>query len=173
MYEMSTHRIWSSVVFRPVLIAGMATFTIVVSNRIMKNPVVKTKSTSQGLVRACAMSPPQAFNVIDLSGSPLQPSVGDLLRDLYDPVTLGFQHCDLVFHLDQGEALQAMPLQFAQNPRQLGDGGCERHRPRLQVASRFSGVEVMHEHQPSGKVRVLAPRLGQDFADDPDQHLTA
>ena len=32
--------------------AGMATFTIVVSSRIMKNPVVNTTSTSHGLVRA-------------------------------------------------------------------------------------------------------------------------
>src|SRR6266850_2356632 len=55
MYEFSTHRIWSSVVLSPALMAGIATLTIVVSSMIMKNPVVKTASTSHGLVRAWDM----------------------------------------------------------------------------------------------------------------------
>ena len=58
MYAFSTHRIWSSVVLSPALMAGMATLTMVVSSRIMKNPLVSTTRTNQGLVRACAMTPP-------------------------------------------------------------------------------------------------------------------
>src|SRR5919204_3993035 len=63
MYALTTHRIWSSVVFSPVLIDGMATFTIVVSSMIMKKPVVRTRSTSHGLVRAWAMPNPQLLVV--------------------------------------------------------------------------------------------------------------
>src|SRR5690348_17966406 len=98
-----THRIWSSVVFRPALMAGIATLTIVVSSMIMKNPVVRTSSTNHGLVRACAMFPPQHFISGATAGPPLQLSVRDLLRDLVDPRPLGLEDRDLVLELDHRE----------------------------------------------------------------------
>src|SRR5437762_13478117 len=88
-YAFSTHRIWSSVVLSPVLIAGIATLTIVVSSMIMKNPEVRTSRTSQGLVRARAMSPPQPNQVGIASDLPLQLSVVDLSLDVDDPPTFG------------------------------------------------------------------------------------
>src|SRR2546421_9523756 len=147
MYAFRTHRIWSRVVLSPVLMAGIATFTIVVSSRIMKNPVVKTSRTSHGLVRACAMSPPQPFNVAHHSGAPLQPSIRYLVRDLANPFALRFQHRDLVLQLDQSESLEAVPLQLVENSRELGDGRPERCLARLQVSHRLRRLEVMHEHQ--------------------------
>src|SRR5215831_16364072 len=99
-----THRIWSSVVFSPALMAGIATFTIVVSSMIMKKPVVRTSSTSHGLVRAWGISPPQLFMSGWDSGPPLQLSVGDLLRELAHPSALRLDERDLVLELDQGEA---------------------------------------------------------------------
>src|SRR5438309_1681092 len=69
--------------------AGIATFTIVVSSRIMKNPVVKTSSTSHGLVRARAMSPPEPFIVGIASDLPLQPAFVDFLLEVANPSALG------------------------------------------------------------------------------------
>ena len=43
--------------------AGIATLTIVVSSMIMKKPVVKTSSTSHGLVRASAIPNSQPATV--------------------------------------------------------------------------------------------------------------
>src|SRR5690349_3309338 len=99
-----TQRIWSSVVFRPALMAGIATLTIVVSSMIMKNPVVRTSRTNHGLVRACAMFPPQHFIAGDAAGPPLQLSVRDLLRDLVNPCPLGLQDRDLVLQLDHRQS---------------------------------------------------------------------
>src|SRR5260370_25330652 len=99
-----TKRIWSSVALSPVLIAGIATFTIVVSSRIMKKPVVKTTKTSQGLVRACAMLPPQPFMAGIDSDLPLQLSIVDFRCDLAHPVALRRDHRDLVLELDQRQA---------------------------------------------------------------------
>src|SRR5882672_12118546 len=124
MYAFRTHRIWSRVVLSPVLMAGIATFTIVVSSRIMKNPVVKTKRTSQGLVglvRACAMSPPQPFKVMHHSGAPLQPPLCDFVRDLEHPLALRLEHRDLVLQLDQSKPPQTVRLQLLEDVRQLGD----------------------------------------------------
>src|SRR5437016_4225884 len=109
MYAFSTHRIWSRVVLSAVLIAGMATFTIVVSSMIMKKPVVKTRSTSQGLVRARAMSIPQLFmGGADSARFPFQLSSVDLIRKIGRPSALSSQHCDLVLELDQRQPRDAL-----------------------------------------------------------------
>src|SRR5438132_5259495 len=140
MYAFRTHRIWSRVVLSPVLMAGIATFTIVVSSRIMKNPVVKTSRTSHGLVRAGAMSAPQPFDVARHSGAPLQLSVRDLACDLQNPLPLRLEHRDLVLQLDERQPLQPMRLQVFQDERQLRDRRAERTRACLEVRGRLGGI---------------------------------
>ena len=88
--------------------AGIATFTIVVSSRIMKNPVVSTTRTSHGLVRAWAMLPPQRFMAGIDSDLPLQLAFVDLSLQLADPLALGVEHRDLVLDLDQRQAAHAL-----------------------------------------------------------------
>src|SRR6266702_2567937 len=88
--------------------AGIATFTIVVSSMIMKNPVVKTRSTSHGLVRARAMFPPQLFIVGIATDVPLQLSLIDLFFQVAHPPALGVEHRDLVFELDEGKAADTL-----------------------------------------------------------------
>src|SRR4029077_1433377 len=51
MYAFRTHKIPSRLIFRPALMAGMATFTIVVSSMIMKKPVTRTTRTTHGFER--------------------------------------------------------------------------------------------------------------------------
>src|SRR5579864_5062907 len=138
MYAFSTHRIWSRVVPRPVLIAGMATFTIVVSKRIMKKPVVSTSRTSHGLVRACAMPTPQLFMAGVDSGVPLQRSVGDLVRDSQHPGALGLEHRDLVFQLDQQQPSVAFPEQLVEDVRKFRDRRAQHRRAAPEVLDRFS-----------------------------------
>src|SRR2546423_15024839 len=121
MYAFSTHRISSSAAPKPALIAGIATFTIVVSSRIMKKPVVSTSNTSQGLERALAMVPPQRFMAGVHSHFPLQLAFGDLAFELDDPFAFRVEHCDLVLDLDQGETGNAFGDQFPVHQFELGD----------------------------------------------------
>src|SRR5439155_7529379 len=158
-YALSTHRIWSSVVWSPVLIAGIATLTIVVSSRIMKNPVVRTSSTSQGLVRARAMSPPETFKVGNASDSPLQPSVVDLFLQVADPFALRVEHRDLVFELDQREAAQPLGAKVGQDVVELFGGRLQGERSIRDMRRGLRRAQVMHEHETSGKVRILTPRV--------------
>ena len=66
-----------------------------------------------------------------------------------------------------------MRLQVGEDPgelgRPLGQGG----GPRTQAIRGLLRLEVVHEHQPGGEVRVFTPRPGEDLADDADQHLVA
>src|SRR5579859_3833501 len=163
MYAFSTHRIWSSVVLRPVLMAGMATFTIVVSSRIMKKPVVKTNRTSHGLVRAWAMPSPQPLSAGIDSDGPLQPAFCDFALQLSDPGALGVEHRDLVLELDEGEPGDAVRPQLAHDPRELVDGRSERLRPLSQPRGGRRGVQVMHEHQARGEMGIVALGPGQDL----------
>src|SRR5579872_1305474 len=119
-----THRIWSSVAFRPVLMAGIATLTIVVSRRIMKNPVVSTNKTSHGLVDlvgACAMPSPQLLIAGVDSGPPLQLSVPYLPGDLADPTPLRLEDRDLVLELDQRQSRVTRGQKFIEDVCELGD----------------------------------------------------
>src|ERR1044072_2984959 len=105
-YAFRTQRIWSRVVLSAVLIAGIATLTIVVSSMIMKNPEVRTSSTNHGLVRACAMSPPYATQrgeVRIAPDLPLQPSFLDLFLEVDHPFAFGLEHRDLVIEVDARE----------------------------------------------------------------------
>src|SRR6266700_3547515 len=104
MYAFRTQRISSSGALSPLLMAGIATFTIVVSSRIMKKPVVSTTRTNQGLVRALAMVPPKPFLTGADSHFPLQLALYDFALELADPFPLRIEHRDLVLHLDQGKA---------------------------------------------------------------------
>src|ERR1700730_10520515 len=97
----------------------MATFTIVVSSRIMKNPVVRTTSTSHGLVRACAMSSPQQFMSRTHSCNPLQLDCGDLALEAANPIALRFEHGDLVLQLDQRQPRHAAVQELGHDPGQL------------------------------------------------------
>src|SRR5437773_7991577 len=106
--------------------AGIATFTIVVSSMIMKNPVVKTRSTSHGLVRARAMFPPQLFIVGIDTDVPLQPSVVDLFFQIGDPPALGIVHRDLVFELDQGEEVDTLSPNLCQDSVEFFGRGLQR-----------------------------------------------
>src|SRR5512135_3647034 len=136
--------------------AGMATFTIVVSSRIMKNPVVRTTRMSQGLVRARAMRSPQPFHAGINSGIPLQRSVSDLALQLFDPYPLGVEHRDLVLELDEREPGDTIRPQLAHDACELVDGRAERLRPLRQPGGGRGGVQVVHEHEAGREVRVVA-----------------
>src|SRR5439155_11633566 len=162
MYALRTQRIWSSVVLRPVLIAGIATFTIVVSSMIMKKPVVKTSKTSHGLVRACAMSPPQLCVVGIDSDLPLQLAFGDFLLEIADPPAFGVEHRDLVLELDESETADASRAELGHDLVQLFRRGLQGRDPTAQVSHRLAAADVMHKHQSGGEMWLLAPRVAQD-----------
>src|SRR6266536_4069861 len=172
-YALSTQMIWSSVVLSAVLMDGIATLTIVVSSMIMKNPEVRTSRTSHGLVRARAMSPPQSNQVGMASDLPLQLSFVDLSFEIDDPPAFGLEHGDLVLELDEGQAGHAHFAHLGHDSVELFDLRLQRDRAIGQVPSRLRRAEVVHEHQARGEVRVLAPGVGEDVADHPDQDIPA
>src|SRR5712692_865603 len=129
--------------------AGMATLTIVVSNRIMKNPLVKTTRTNQGLVRACAMTSPYHL-------------VAGIDSDL--PLQLGVEHRDLVFHLDEGKAGQSLLPKLREHALELRDLGIEQCRTFVEVACGVGRREVVHEHEAGDELGVLAGWLAEQLA---------
>src|ERR1700674_1499059 len=153
--------------------AGIATFTIVVSSRIMKNPVVKTTSTSHGLVRACAMPSPQHFMPGIDSGLPLQSSFLDLELELADPFALCFEHRDLVLQLDERQPGYAGCSKLTHDMGQLfrlgGKGGNSLAKELCCLLS----LEVMHEHEAGREIGVLASWSRQDLAYDLDEQFPA
>src|SRR4029077_4413061 len=165
-YALMTQRIWSSVALSPVLIAGIATFTIVVSSRIMKKPVVKTSKTSQGLVRACAMSPPQPLMAGIDSDLPLQLSVIDFFCDLAHPIAFRPDHRDLVLELDQHQSRVAAGQQLIEDVGKLCDHRLKGLCALLEKLRGGGGFQVVHEHEPRGEVGVLPARLCDDLGHD-------
>src|SRR3954462_8482514 len=92
-------------VSRPRRIAGLATETMVVSMRIMKNPRTSDQSAGQGRI-SCSMR---------LLLLPVEPAAGDELEQMLEPIEVGSQHRALVVEVDPvllrevllGEALDA------------------------------------------------------------------
>src|SRR5487761_1155719 len=107
MYAFKTQRIWSRVVLRAESMAGMATFTMVVSSRIMKKPAHSTTSTSQGLARARDMCTPRfSFGGAD-TDHPLQLAFRDFQLQVAHPLALHLAHRDCVLDLDDRKPPQA------------------------------------------------------------------
>src|SRR5438445_11668204 len=85
----------------------------------MKNPVVKTTRTSQGLVRAGAMSPPQRFMVGIEPDFPFQSAVIDFLFEVVDPLAFRIEHCDLVLELDQRQPAHSVVSELGEDTGKL------------------------------------------------------
>src|SRR5216683_4590152 len=105
------------------------------------------------------------------SNLPLQLAFVDLSLQLAHPLSFGVEHCDLVLHLDQRQAGDAPTQQLLQNCLELADGHVERFGSFVQVRGCLLGGEVVHEHQPRGKVRVLLAGLAQELAESGGQNL--
>src|SRR5215469_627338 len=111
------------------------------------------------------MFPPESFSAGVHSGLPLQLSLVDFFGDLADPLPLRLDQGDLVLQLDQGKAWVRL--------QKLIEQTCEFCADRvkslctlLEEPTRLIRLQVVHEHQPSGEVLVLATRLGDDLAHD-------
>src|SRR6266851_6522105 len=105
------------------------------------------------------------------SNLPLQLAFVYLSLQLAHPLSFGVEHCDLVLHLDQRQAGDAPTQQLLQNCLELADGHVERFGSFVQVRSRLLGGEVVHEHQPCGKVRVLLAGLAKELAERGGQNF--
>src|SRR5713101_223389 len=151
--------------------AGMATLTMVVSSRIMKNPLVRTTRTNHGLVRACAMTSPYHLVAGIDSDLPLQLAVDNFPFELAHPLALGVEHRDLVFHFDERQSRQSLPVQLSEHVFELRDQGIERSRTFVEVACGLGCCEVGHEHQAGDELRVLAGRLAEQLPKGAGQHL--
>src|SRR5215218_2363905 len=90
-------------VSRSCRIAGLATETMVVSMRIMKNPRTSDQSAGQGRI-SCSMR---------LLPLPVEPAGGDALEQMLEPVEVGSHHRALVVQVDPvllGDVLLEEPV---------------------------------------------------------------
>src|SRR5258706_14794796 len=139
----------------------------------MKKPRVSTTRTTQGLLRACAMFPPQPFMAGTHSDLPLQLSVSDLLFQFPHPLALGVEHRDLVLDLDEGQPRHAVTKELSQDGLELFDDHVERGGPLGEMRRRVLGRQVMHEHESGGELRVLLLREAKDLPEGADELLAA
>src|SRR5713101_4050309 len=112
------------------------------------------------------MPSPQHFMPGTHSGFPLQPSVGDLALELADPFALRLEHRDLVLQLDESQPRHTGRSQLSHNSGQLLGLGSEGGDSLVEKLCCLMCLEVVHEHEPGGEIRVLASWSRQDLADD-------
>src|ERR1700676_1669442 len=102
------------------------------------------------------MPSPQHFMPGTNSGLPLQPAFRNLTFEVAYPFALGVEHCDLVLQLDESQPCHAGCSQLTHDSGQLLRLGAEGGNSLREELRCLPGFEVMHEHEPGGKVGVLA-----------------
>src|SRR5260370_19979356 len=110
------------------------------------------------------MTPPYRRVTSVNSDLPIQLSVNDFLLHLANPLALGIEHRNLVFHLDQGQAAESLLVKLVEHVLDLRDLSVQQRGTFVEMACGLSRAEVMHEHQAGYEVRIFAHGLAEQLA---------